>query len=95
MNEHGCCLWCGKALTDPEAITQILRQHGSNLRVWIEIGPLMPWLVQELLAASWRWSVSMPVMPKPLWLRSSTRMAAAMPKAGFRLFERAGTVGPM
>jgi transposase len=46
VDERG--LWRGTAPTDPEALTEVLRQHGHNLQVGVETGPLMPWLVHEL-----------------------------------------------
>jgi transposase len=48
VDEQGRRVWRGTAPTDPEALTQILRRHGSDLRVGVETGPLMPWLVHGL-----------------------------------------------
>jgi transposase len=48
VDEQGRRLWRGKAPADPDAITQILHQHGCNLQVGVETGPLMPWLVHGL-----------------------------------------------
>ena len=48
VDEQGRRLWRGTAPTDPEALTEILRQHGCDLRIGVETGPLMPWLVHGL-----------------------------------------------
>ena len=48
VDEQGRHLWRGTAPTDPEALTEILRQHGCDLRIGVETGPLMPWLVHGL-----------------------------------------------
>ena len=48
VDEQGRRLWRGTAPTDPEALTEILRQHGCDLQVGVETGPLMPWLVHGL-----------------------------------------------
>jgi transposase len=41
VDEQGRRLWRGKVSTDPDAITQILRRHGSDLQVGVETVPLM------------------------------------------------------
>jgi transposase len=48
VEEQGRRLWRGKASTDPEALTQILRRYACELQIGIETGPLMPWLVHGL-----------------------------------------------
>jgi transposase len=48
VDEQGRRLWHGTALTDPEALTQILHRHGCDLGIGVETGPLVPWLMHGL-----------------------------------------------
>ncbi|PVE22757.1 IS110 family transposase, partial [Microvirga sp. KLBC 81] len=48
VDAQGRRLWRGKTATNPEAFAQILHWHGRDLRVGVETGPLMLWLVHGL-----------------------------------------------
>src|SRR5262245_41259089 len=53
VDAYGKRVWRGKCATDPTILAQtILVQTGSDARVGIETGPLTPWLVHALRAAS-------------------------------------------
>ena len=53
VDVDGKRVWRGKCVTDPTILAQTIRARaGSDARVGIETGPLTPWLVHGLRAAS-------------------------------------------